>query len=60
MADHATSTNEGKREAQNTSGRISVQKPGESSSSYETRLGAFNYQRAADAQKATDAQKESS
>jgi hypothetical protein len=51
MDDHATSTNKGIWEAQNTNGSVSGQKPGESSSSYETRLGAFNNQRAADAQK---------
>ena len=51
MDNYATSTNKGFWEAQNTNGPISGQKPGESSSSYETRLGAFNNQRTADAQK---------
>jgi len=49
--DHATSTNQGVFEAQKTTGPVSPQKAGESSASYETRLGAFNTQRAADAQK---------
>jgi hypothetical protein len=49
---HATSTNQGILEAKNTTlESASGQKSGESSASFETRLGAFNYQRESDAQK---------
>ena len=51
--DHATATNQGVFEAQKTTGPLSPQKPDESSAAYETRLGAFNMERATDAEKSS-------
>jgi hypothetical protein len=52
MDDHAISTNKGIWEALNTTSTSAAgQQAKESSASFETRLGAFNNQRASDAPK---------